>query len=49
MPVQREEIVVSARAAAPPPPPPPPPIRVDLRPMPIETSARITVVYAIGS
>lgn len=49
-PVPREEIVVSARTAVPPPPPaPPPPIRVDLKPQPIETQARVTVVYAIGS
>lgn len=45
-----EDIIVTASAVAPPPPPPPapPPIEVTLTPRPIETQARVTVVYAIG-
>lgn len=38
-------VVTASRGAA--PPPPPPPIAVDLTPRPIETQARVTVVYEV--
>lgn len=41
-------LITGSAAAAPAPPPPPPPIVVDLRARPIETQARVTIVYAIA-
>lgn len=43
------EIVVTAERLAPPPPPPPPaPVAVSLTPQPVETTARLSVVYLIA-
>lgn len=43
-----QDIMVTAMRVPAPPPPPPPPPNVTLSPAPITTSARLTVVYAIG-
>lgn len=39
--------IVATAVAAPPAPPPPPPVQIDVKPAPIETSARVSVRYAI--